>query len=159
MIHLSDPRSVAAILAVILPLAVAGCQQAPGTSLPSPPPAADAIPPPGNLEPPNLGAPGPSPVAPAPGWDGAYAGEGLLTFDPGGQINCPNRMPVYGMNVADGRVHFGDFRGTIRPDGTVRMPFGQSYVSGRFADGRFMGNLYQPFPGCRYDLRLSRAPS
>jgi hypothetical protein len=159
MIHLPYPRSVAATLAVILPLAAAGCQQAPGTSLLSPPPAADAIPPPGNLDPPSIGTPRPSPGAPAPGWDGAYAGEGLLTFDPGGQISCPNRMPVYGMNVADGRVHFGDFRGTIRPDGTVRISFGRSYVSGRFADGRFMGNLYQPFPGCRYDLRLSRAPS
>jgi hypothetical protein len=63
------------------------------------------------------------------------------------------------MNVANGRVQFGDFRGTIQPDGTVQMPFGQSSISGRFADGRFTGNLYQPFPGCRYELRLSRAPS
>ncbi|MBN8905045.1 MAG: hypothetical protein J0H14_12510 [Alphaproteobacteria bacterium] len=156
MIHWSDPRSVAAILAVILPLAAAGCQQV----AVSPRPAADALPPPGNLEPPpNLGAPPPTTHAQAPGWDGAYAGEGLLTFDPGGQITCPNRMPVYGMNVADGRVHFGDYRGTIRPDGTVQMPFGQSSISGRFADGRFIGNLYQPFPGCRYELRLSRSGS
>jgi len=155
MIHWSDPRSVAAILAVILPLAAAGCQQVPV----SPRPAADAVPPPGSLEPPVLNAPRPQTPTQVPGWDGSYAGEGLLTSDPGGQIDCPNRMPVYGMNVADGRVHFGDFRGTIRPDGTVRMPFGQSSVSGRFADGRFMGNLYQPFPGCRYELRLSRAPS
>jgi hypothetical protein len=155
MIHWSDPRSVAAILAVILPLAATGCQQVPV----SPRPAADAVPPPGNLEPPNPGAAGPPPVAQAPGWDGAYAGEGLLTSDPGGQINCPNRMPVHGMTVENGRVRFGDFRGTIQPDGTVRMPFGQSSVSGRFADGRFMGNLYQPFPGCRYDLELRRTGS
>jgi hypothetical protein len=97
--------------------------------------------------------------APGPGWDGAYAGEGLLTSDPGGQISCPNRMPVYGMTVTAGRVRFGDFRGTIKPDGTAQMPFGRSYVSGRFAGGRFMGNLYQPFPGCRYDLQLSRTGS
>jgi hypothetical protein len=155
MIRWSHPRSAAAMLAVILPLAVAGCQQAPV----SPRPAADAVPPPGNLEPPNLSAPSPPPPAQAPGWDGSYTGEGLLTSDPGGQISCPSRMPVYGMKVADGRVHFGDFRGTIRPDGSVQMPFGRSYVSGRFADGRFMGNLYQPFPGCRYDLRLSRTGS
>jgi hypothetical protein len=164
MTHCPDPRSVVAILAVILPVMMAGCQQAPGTSPLSPRPVADAVPPPGNLEPPNLGAQGPPMAAPPrsaprPGWDGAYAGEGLLTSDPGGQITCPDRMPVHGMNVAGGRVRFGDFRGTIRPDGTVRMPFGRSYVSGRFADGRFMGNLYQPFPGCRYDLRLSRTGS
>ncbi|HST74626.1 MAG TPA: hypothetical protein VLJ20_04575 [Acetobacteraceae bacterium] len=153
MIHRPDLRSAAAILAVILPLAMVGCQQMPV----SPPPAADAIPPPGNLEPPNMAAP-PRPAL-RPGWDGAYAGEGLLTFDPGGQISCPSRMPVHGMTVAGGHVRFGDFRGTVGPDGTVRMPFGQSYVSGRFADGRFMGNLFQPFPGCRYDLRLSRTGS
>lgn len=153
MIHWSDPRFAAAILAVILPLTAAGCQQ---VSV-SPRPAADAVPPPGNLEPPpNLGAPRPPTHAQAPGWDGAYAGEGLLTSDPGGQINCPNRMPVYGMNVTDGRVQFGDFKGTIQLDGRVQMPFGQSSISGRFADGRFIGHLYQPFPGCQYELQLSR---
>ena len=151
------PRRIrAAVMAGVLGLSA--CGQAPG-----PPPAADAIPPPANLDPtltrgPKTPAWHPASAGPH-SWDGSYAGEGYLTLDPGGQMSCPGRIPVSGMTVSNGRVSFHGFQGTIGPDGTTRLVYGEAWVLGRFANGGFEGNLVPPFPDCNYTLRLSKVPS
>jgi hypothetical protein len=60
------------------------------------------------------------------------------------------------MTVSNGNVSFGDFRGRVGPDGAARLVGGRDWITGQFAGGRFTGSLYQPFPGCRYALELSR---
>jgi hypothetical protein len=47
--------------------------------------------------------------------DGSYRGYGRLVRNPGG--TCQTGMPVYGMQVAGDRVHFGSFNGTIQSNG------------------------------------------
>ncbi len=124
----------AGLLAAVLVLA--GCQ--------APPPTVPAT----AMMPPPVAQPPPPPLPPAPeGWDGEYAGVGHLLVAPGGQLDCPRRISITGMRVSEGRARFGSYRGRIGPDGSVRMAFRQSWITGRLAGERFEGTLFQPYPG------------
>ena len=132
-------------------LALAGCQPPSG-----PVPAASTAPPAIPGPPPTaMQSPPPLPAGPA-AWDGEYAGEGRLEVGLPGQLDCPRRVSVTGMTVRDGRAQFGRYRGRVRPDGSVRMAFRSSLITGRLTDDGFTGTLSRPYPGCRYRLALSR---
>jgi len=137
-------RGAAGLLAAVL--ALAGCQASPPAV-----PEAVTTPPPAAIE--------PLPAAPAlpAGWDGEYTGVGHLLVAPGGQIHCPRQISITGMTVSGNRARFGDYRGRVNADGTVRMVLGQSWITGRLANERFEGTLFRPHPGCRYRMVLERA--
>ena len=53
------------------------------------------------------------------------------------------------------RVRFLSFRGTIQPDGYLQMQAGESFLSGSFDGGRFIGSYWRPHPSCTYDMELN----
>ena len=57
--------------------------------------------------------------------------------------------------VNGNQVTFGSFRGTIRPDGSLRMEAGPSYVYGRFIGSRFSGRFWRPQPSCTFSITLA----
>ena len=139
------------LAAVVLALLLAGCTVVPPSGSPSsdaitPPPNADAVAAPGNL--------GITPMPASAGtWDGTYAGEGRLAAGNG----CPGRAPGQTVMVQYNYVSFGNFTGPIAADGTVVLSSGDSFINGRFANGRFTGDLIQPSRGCKYHLEFRRA--
>jgi len=122
----------------------------------TPPPAADAVAPPGNLGLGNQSQPG-APAAPmAPGFDGNYAGAMYLVENPGG--SCKGQETVYGMTVRNNVVRFGQFAPqSIRPDGSVQMVEGRIWLTGGFDGRQFKGNVQMGTPGCSYQMVLNRS--
>ena len=53
-------------------------------------------------------------------------------------------------------VRFGPFRGTIGPEGGLRMIYGQSTVVGHFAADSFRGVATFQVPPCQYAMALRR---
>ena len=84
--------------------------------------------------------------------NGSYRGYGRIVRNPGG--TCQTGMPVYGMQVSGGQVHFGSFNGTIQPNGVVEMEWGRNWVIGRFDGPHFVGRWIAP--ACSYELTLNR---
>jgi hypothetical protein len=146
------PRTVPNLLAVsALALLLAGCKIAPpsgdqSSDAVTPPPNPDAVAAPGNLD-----------VTPTPAnagiWDGTYAGEGRLA----GGVGCPSRAPGRTIMVQYNYVSFGNYTGPIAANGSVVLSFGDSFINGTFANGRFTGDLIEPTQGCKYHLEFRRA--
>jgi hypothetical protein len=111
---------------------------------------------PGNLQPPaNIDPQTPPPPAPAaPGYDGVYRGAGTLTRNPKGV--CIGQLEMVDMVVSNNAVQFGRFSGQVRPNGSVLMVSGRVHIQGRFAAGRFRGNMTDPKPGCDYHMDMAR---
>ena len=109
------------------------------------------------------------PVKAAPR-DGSYVGIARVLDDPGGacfsltqQHNSLPTGSIFGFgadgtirvtnfDVAHGQVSFGPFTGPINPDGGVNMQAGAHYVFGRFIGSDFVGQFWQPQPGCTFHL-------
>ena len=90
-------------------------------------------------------------VPPAPR-DGAYAGFGYNIVDPGGM--CAGKIRIYNFHVNGNQVTFGAYRGTIQPDGHLRMQAGGTYIYGQFVGSHFEGRYWQPGPACTYTMSL-----
>ena len=114
---------------------------------------ADAIPPPANLMPEQASAPAAPPTGGMP-YDGAYRGIGIATSNPNGM--CDTQLTITNFKVSQGKVSFGEFHGTIRPQGDVEMAFRNTWVTGQFYPGRFDGQFYEAFPGCTYRMQMTR---
>jgi hypothetical protein len=98
-----------------------------------------------------------NPIAPAPVAyglppSGIYEGTGRNLTNPGGR--CAASMNVRNFNVSGNQVSFGVFRGTVQPDGGLRMQVGHFFIIGEFRGGHFQGRLWQPQPSCTYTLSL-----
>jgi hypothetical protein len=63
-------------------------------------------------------------------------------------------MNVRNFNVSGNQVSFGVFRGTVQPDGGLRMQVGHFFIIGEFRGRHFQGRLWQPQPSCTYALSL-----
>ena len=159
----STPRAVALVATLIC---LAGCQPpaigmdtANGVvPLYTPPGSAPAgglaMPPPGMQPPP----PSMPPSAANGSLDGTYGGVADVQITGGGQ--CMQNHKVFGFRVRGNQVLYSGFRGTIEPDGSVQMHFGQTWIIGRFDGPYFTGQLssdsWGPGPGCSWMLRLAR---
>jgi hypothetical protein len=128
-------------------LAVFGCSYSPPPAMPG----GQIAPPPG-MEPMSL--PGPQNVS----RNGTYAGT-AEPLDTGGGL-CISTQSVGGFIVRGSSARYGQFRGTIAPDGGLQMVAGQNWIVGHFEGGTFLGqlNLVGRFgaPGCTYMLNLER---
>jgi hypothetical protein len=130
--------------------------QTPGGFYPiyAPPPAAPP-PPPGLAAPPASFASA-SGGLPSPGGgslDGTYDGEASLTGS-FGEV-CAFHFAMTNLHVYHGHVRFASFRGTIGPDGGVRMADGSTnWITGRFSPGQFDGFYTNRY--CSYSLALDR---
>lgn len=82
---------------------------------------------------------------------GMYAGTGRLDNHNG---LCGDPLRVSRFFVRGDRVDFGSYRGTVQPDGSVKMQFGDSYVYGQFYGAHFEGRYWRPGPVCTYHLFL-----
>ncbi len=60
-----------------------------------------------------------------------------------------NPWTVDGMNV-----RFGAFRGTIQPNGALRMQANKDFIQGRFFGAHFTGRFWRPSPLCSYALSV-----
>jgi hypothetical protein len=122
----------------------------------TPPPAADAVAPPGNLGLGNQAQAGMAAAPMAPGFDGNYSGEMYLVENPGG--SCEGRVAVNGMTVRNNVVRFGQFSPrSIGPDGAVQMVDGRIWITGAFDGRQFRGNVQMGTPGCSYQMVLNRS--
>jgi hypothetical protein len=92
--------------------------------------------------------------APALPPSGIFAGTARLTNLAGS--GCRRRIDVTHFVVSGDRVRYMGFRGTIRPDLSVRLQSGSSYINGHFVDDRFVGRFWRRQPSCTYDLELHR---
>ena len=93
-------------------------------------------------------------------YQGTYVG-GATINDPGLPGNvCPSQIPFSGFTVSGDQVHFGQFNGPIREDGSVNLVAGQSFLTGRFMPPvTFVGQLMIPPNNiCIYRVEL-RLPS
>jgi hypothetical protein len=124
--------------------------QEPGI-VPDAPPPANAVPPPANL---TAGAATNKPAAAGPP-SGTYTGVGHAVTNPSDL--CEDPLPINDFVVTGDAVSFGRFQGTIRPDGTVEMQGGDSYVYGKFTGNHFDGRFWAPGPSCTYQLSLNRS--
>jgi hypothetical protein len=68
---------------------------------------------------------------------GNYGGTATNDGNPGGA--CKVVEPVSNFRVNGNRATFGQYRGTIQPDGSVEMVFGRSWIVGRFSGPHFEG--------------------
>jgi hypothetical protein len=115
---------------------------------------------PGGLYPiyngPTAAPPPPGLAAPPPGGgplDGTYDGEASLTGGFG--TECAFHFAMTNLHVTHGHVRFSSFRGTIGPDGGVRMADGsQNWITGHFSPGQFEGFYTNRY--CSYALSLNR---
>jgi hypothetical protein len=90
--------------------------------------------------------------------DGEYAGTATTLTDP--RQNCRKAHPVEQFVVAGDQVRFRNFRGTIAPDGGLKMQFRDAYIIGTFRGSHFEGHQWRPQPSCTYALSLDLvAPS
>lgn len=160
----------ASVRAWLIPACLALCGCTVQTGLPGPNVMINT--PGGGLVP--LNAPGPvmpgGPVSPPPGLepmspaaaqtvsrDGIYAGS-MEALSTAGGI-CANQVKVNGFKVHGNSVRFGDFRGTIDPDGGLQMVFRGNWIIGEFAGASFHGHVQGAGvgqPGCTFILTLNR---
>ncbi len=147
---MTPPRSRqrAAIL-IALGLAASGC-----TATTDGASSAITIHMPGRIPPTAAIPPRPSlPSGPPP--SGRFSGTGTLANSAGS--GCRRQIPMAGMVVTGTRVRYQGFRGTIQPDGFVRMQAGDRHLYGFFDSTQFTGHLWQPHPECTYDVILTHA--
>jgi hypothetical protein len=140
----APPNTVLAVPGGYVPLTPsAGGPPAQGAAVAAPPQTA-------------AGASGTYPVTNTPGGlpqSGQYAGTGTVISNPGGL--CANTIRITRWFVSGPNVNFGAFRGTIRPDGSLAMQAGITYISGRFLDSRFDGRVWRGLAqGCQYAISL-----
>jgi len=83
---------------------------------------------------------------------GPYAGFGYNIVDPGGR--CAGKIRIYNFHVNGNQVTFGAYRGTIQPDGHLRMQGGDTYIYGQFVGAHFEGRFWEPGPACTYTMSL-----
>jgi hypothetical protein len=89
------------------------------------------------------------------GRDGTYAGYADVLTTAGGL--CINDKPVSNFKVSGNQVRFGEWRGTIGPNGDLQMIFGNAWIAGRFQGPTFRGQLNSGDPaGCSFALELDR---
>jgi hypothetical protein len=115
-------------------------------------------PPGGSLAvPPGLDQTVPAPV-PAVSRDGTYSGRAEV-LSTGGSV-CLNGMNVSNFKVRRNSVRFGQFRGTIAPDGGLQMVFRGTWIIGQFEGTTFRGQVdgrgNWDSPGCTFILTLDR---
>ena len=74
--------------------------------------------------------------------------------------SCDNGMNVTNFRVDGNSVRFGQFRGTITPDGGLQMVFGGTWIIGQFEGATFRGQAdfrgRWGAPGCVFILTLDR---
>ena len=113
-----------------------------------PPPGLDA----------QLAAATPTVANPAIDRSGTYAGN-AVPLDTGGGT-CLQDQPVSDFRVRGNSVHFGGYRGTIAPDGSLQMVYGQTWIIGRFEGATFHGqvDMNSGFgnPMCTFMMSLQR---
>jgi hypothetical protein len=111
-------------------------------------------PPPLSAPPASFGGPGGGLPNPSGGsLDGTYDGEASLTGGFGSA--CAVRFAMTNLHVNRGHVRFASFRGTIGPDGGVRMADGTAnWITGHFVNGQFEGFYTNRY--CSYSLLLDR---
>jgi hypothetical protein len=158
----------AAVRAFLVPtcLALFGCNQGPNVILSTPTgsvplytqsqPAAG---PGSNLAiPPGLETASPPPPAYSGNRNGTYSGRAEVLTTAGGV--CDNGMNVDNFKVYGNSVRFGQFRGTIAPDGGLQMVFGGTWIIGQFEGATFRGQAdfrgRWGAPGCVFALTLDR---
>ena len=147
MTPLRSPLRAAAL--VVLGVAAAGCTATTnGVSSSVTIHMPGTIPPTAQVPPPPAPPSGPPP-------SGRFSGTGTLASSAGS--GCRRQIPIAGMTVTGDRVRYQGFRGTIQPDGFVRMQAGSRFLYGFFDSDRFTGHLWQPHPECTYDLVLTHA--
>ena len=108
---------------------------------------------PGTLPPAATPPPEATPSPPAPPPSGNFAGIGRLSRSHGS--GCRLQIQIRNFVVTGDRVRFLSFRGTIQPDGYLQMQAGESFLSGSFDGGRFIGSYWRPHPSCTYDMELN----
>jgi hypothetical protein len=87
--------------------------------------------------------------------DGTYDGTASTLGGSDYGAICPYRFAMTNMHVKNGHVRFARFRGTIGPDGGVRMPDGAfNWITGHFWNGQFTGFYSNRY--CAYSLSLER---
>jgi hypothetical protein len=163
---MASRRAVVRAFLVPVCLALFGCNQGPPNVIlstptgsvpiytPSQPPAGPgsnlAIPP--GLE------PAPPPPVQAGNRNGTYSGRAEVLTTAGGL--CDNGMNVDNFKVYGNSVRFGQFRGTIAPDGGLQMVFGGTWIIGQFEGPTFRGQAdfrgRWGSPGCVFVLTLDR---
>ena len=92
-------------------------------------------------------------------FDGIYLGEAVNVSPP--VYNCQSSTTTAPMNVADGRVSFGLFRGWVGSEGAVQIQSQQNTLSGQFSNNRFNGQFqeglyYVPWIFYTYQLNMFR---
>jgi hypothetical protein len=88
------------------------------------------------------------------GHDGMYAGTAQALDSAGAQ--CAAFRHASNFRVEGRAVTFGPFRGTIGPEGGLRMIYGQSTMVGHFEADAFRGVVSFHVPPCRYAMLLRR---
>jgi hypothetical protein len=115
-----------------------------------------------------VGGPGGSLAMPPPGIDGTlptpagtvgrngtYAGYADVMSTGGGM--CLNDRTVTNFNVQGNTVDFGEFHGTIYPNGGLQMVNGNTWITGGFQGATFRGQITAGGPmGCTFSLELER---
>jgi hypothetical protein len=144
-----DSSCLSRLAIVVLALAGSGCTMTsngmnPGTV---------TIRQPGTLPPAAAPPPEAAPSPPAPPLSGNFTGVGRLSRNHGS--GCRLEIQIRNFVVTGDRVRFLSFRGTIQPDGYLQMQAGQSFISGSFDGGRFIGSYWRPHPSCTYDFVLN----
>ncbi len=123
-------------------------------------PGGDQVPPPPGLM---TTAPGSGPAVPVPtqgaGRNGTYSGNAELLSTAGGM--CTSGMRVDNFKVHGNSVRFGQFHGTIAPDGGLQMVSDQTWIFGQFEGATFRGQVNGAGgrgggPGCTFMLTLER---
>jgi hypothetical protein len=122
-------------------------------------PGGDQVPPPpGLMATPPGSAPGVPVPAPGVGRDGTYSGNAELLSTAGGM--CTSGMRVDNFKVRGNSVRFGQFHGTIAPDGGLQMVSDQTWIFGQFEGATFRGQVNGAgnwgAPGCTFMLTLER---
>ena len=108
---------------------------------------------PGSLPPSAAPPPG---QAPAPPPSGIFAGTGRLSGTRAGS-GCRRDIPIDGLVVTGRQVRYQGLRGTIGPNFYLEMQGGGRFLYGTFSGPRFFGTLWQPHPGCSYEIVLDHA--
>jgi hypothetical protein len=106
--------------------------------------------------------PGLEPATAAPAHPGDRSGNYAGTAEPlvtGGGL-CLGTQRVTNFLVRGNRAQFGQFRGTIAPDGVLQMVSGSQWIVGQFDGPTFQGQFYIPGRlgqvGCRFAMNLQR---
>jgi len=106
--------------------------------------------------------PGLEPMSPVPARsvsrDGTYSGRAEVLSTAGGM--CLHGMNVSNFRVRGNSVRFGQFRGTIAPDGGLQMVSRGTWIVGQFEGATFQGQVDAAgnwdMPGCTFFLTLDR---